>query len=113
MPEESGPGMAVTFEQLACLERYYTPASEQRCIVCGAPLECSGSDGGGSRYNCSSEDASPLRSRRSLRERIDHYGASAWRDRGQADALVVLLVKAYRALAAGAQAASADEGPTR
>jgi hypothetical protein len=91
--------MAVTPELLASLERRYSPAAEQKCPVCGAPLSFSASgEYGGSRYNCSSDDASPVRSTRPLRERLDHYAASAWIDRGEADSGVVALVRAYREL---------------
>lgn len=89
----------ITKELLDALERRYTPADQQKCVVCGAPLEFSSSgERGGSRYNCSSEDASPIRSKRPLRERIEHYEASAWVDRGEASSAVVELVQAYREL---------------
>lgn len=90
----------ITAEQLDYLERRYTHASDQKCIVCGAPLvfSASGERGGGSRYNCSSAGANLVKRTSSLRERLDHYGASAWYDRGQADVTVVALVKAYREL---------------
>jgi rRNA maturation protein Nop10 len=94
-------------EQLDALERRYTPADGQKCVVCGAPLAFSASgEGGGSRYNCSSDDASPVRSTRPLHERLDHYAGSAWRDRGIADSGVVELVRAYRELAGGRAAAA-------
>jgi hypothetical protein len=88
----------ITPEQLESLERRYTPADQQKCRVCGAPLQfsASGERGSGSRYNCSSDDASPLRSDKPLRERLDHYERSAWYDRGPADMLVIELVAAYR-----------------
>jgi hypothetical protein len=91
----------ITTEQLRQLERRYTPAEDQKCVVCGALLQfsSSGERGGGSRYNCSSDAASPVRSKVRLRERLDHYAASSWYDRSQADALVVALVQAYRELA--------------
>jgi hypothetical protein len=90
----------ITSEQLDALERRYLPADQQRCRVCGAPLafSSSGERGSGSRYNCSSDDASPVRSRLALSERLDHYERSAWYDRSQADMLVVELVRSYREL---------------
>lgn len=82
------------------LERRYLPASEQKCVVCGAPLAFSASgEHGGSRYNCSSEEASAFRSDRPLRERLDHYAKSAWLDRGEANQWVVALVRQYRKIA--------------
>jgi hypothetical protein len=88
----------ITAELLDHLERRYTPADQQKCVVCGAPLtfSSSGEPGGGSRYNCSSDDASPTRSTKPFRERLEHYLASAWCDRGEANPWVVELVKAYR-----------------
>lgn len=90
----------ITAEQLGYLERRYTPAEDQKCVVCGAPLafSFSGERGGGSRYNCSSDDASPVRSARPLRERLDHYVTSTWFDHNEANPVVVALVKAYREL---------------
>jgi hypothetical protein len=89
----------LTAELLDALERRYTPASEQKCVVCGAPLTFSSSyQRGPSRYNCSSDDASPVHSGKSLRERLDHYDKSAWYDRGEGNAAVVELVRAYREL---------------
>lgn len=95
----------ITSELLDALERRYTPAGEQKCVVCGAPLTFSSSgdrSGGGLRYNCSSDAASPVRSTGALRERLDHYAASGWTDRGESSPAVVALVKAYRELAASA-----------
>lgn len=101
----------ITEEQLARLERRYTPADQQKCVICGAPLAFSASgEGGGSRYNCSSDDASPVRSTRPLRERLDHYAGSAWRDYGIADSGVVELVRAYRDLAPRAACPCFDQG---
>lgn len=89
----------ISEERLAALERRYTPADQQKCVVCGAPLTFSASgEGGGTRYNCSSDDASPVRSTKPLHERLDHYAGSAWRDHGIADSGVVELVQAYREL---------------
>jgi hypothetical protein len=98
----------ITAELLDQLERRYLPADQQKCRVCGAPLQFSTSDvprGYAARYNCSSDDASPVRSTRPLHERLDHYESSAWYDREQADMHVVELVQAYRELA--------SEGSTR
>jgi transcription initiation factor IIE alpha subunit len=67
----------LTPEQLVVLEERYTPADQQKCRVCGAPLVfSSSSERGGSRYNCSSDDAT-RRSIKSLRERLEHYEQSA------------------------------------
>lgn len=90
----------ITKEQLDALERRYTPAEGQKCVVCGAPLtfSTSGPRGFAGRYNCSSDDASPVRSTRPLHERLAHYDASTWWDSEQADPLVVALVRAYREL---------------
>lgn len=88
----------ITAEQLDSLVRRYTPAEDQRCVVCGAPLKFAGSDPGGSRYNCSSEDASPILSTKPYRERSEHYMASSWYDRNEANPVVVALVAAYREL---------------
>jgi hypothetical protein len=94
------PAARITAGQLDALERYYTPAEDQKCVVCGAPLafSSSGEPGGGSRYNCSSDDASPVRSKKPTREYLDHYSSSGWTDRGQANGGVVLLIRAYREL---------------
>jgi hypothetical protein len=89
----------ITFELLDALQRRYAPASEQKCVVCGAPLQFSHGDHNGERWNCSSDDASPVRSTRPFRERLDHYENSRWWDRGQTDAHVAELVRAYRELA--------------
>jgi hypothetical protein len=89
----------ITAEQLDELERRYTPAEQQKCRVCGAPLTFSSSGdryGGGPRYNCSSDDASPVRGALPLRERLEHWDRSTWYDRDQANMLVVELVRAYR-----------------
>jgi hypothetical protein len=94
--------MNLTPELLDALQRRYTPAENQVCVVCGAPLQFSTSGSGRpwdrSRYNCSSNAASPVRSTAPLRERLDHYEASAWFDADKADMHVVELVKAYREL---------------
>jgi hypothetical protein len=92
-------GITITDSQLTGLERRYTPAADQKCVVCSAPLQFSHSDRNGSRYNCSSDDASPIRSTRPMRERQDHYESSRWWDRGQTDISVAQLVRAYRELA--------------
>lgn len=92
---------AITAEQLAYLERRYTHADDQKCDLCGAPLTYSSNENGRARYNCSSDDASPVRSTRPLAERIAHYANSAWFDSRQADAIVLLLVRAYRELTEG------------
>ena len=98
--------MEITPEVLGELERRYLPASEQKCVVCGAPLAFSASgERGGSRYNCSSDEASPVRSPLSFRERILHYERSAWIDRGEASPWVVALVRAYRVLQEGGDSA--------
>jgi hypothetical protein len=98
----------ITEEQLAALERRYTPADQQKCVVCGvALLTFAASDRFGSKYVCSSDDASPVRSGKPLHERLDHYAGSTWVDHGIADMLVVELVRAYRELTAAVQA----EGP--
>lgn len=96
----SPPMSMVTAEQLDYLVRRYTPAVDQKCVVCGAPLSfsASGERGGGSRYNCSSAGAALLKSGPGLHERLDHYAHSAWYDRGQSDPVVVALMKAYREL---------------
>jgi hypothetical protein len=91
----------LTTEQLDETERRYLPADQQKCRVCGASLVFSSSGdrfGGGSRYNCSSDDASPLRSTLPLRERLEHWDRSTWYDRGDVNMLVVELVRAYREL---------------
>jgi hypothetical protein len=86
----------ITAEQLDDLVRRYAPAEDQRCVVCGAPLQFSASgERGGLRYNCSSAAARPGLLP-GIRERIEHYQASAWIDRGQTDPAVVALVAAYR-----------------
>jgi hypothetical protein len=88
----------ITAEQLDDLVRRYAPAEDQRCVVCGAPLQFSASgERGGLRYNCSSAAARPGLLP-GIRERIEHYQASAWIDRGLADPVVVALVAAYREL---------------
>jgi hypothetical protein len=101
----------ITANQLDYLVRRYTPAADQKCIVCGAPLVLSrsGERGSGPRYNCSSDDASLIRSQVRLSERLDHYARSAWYDRGQADPNVVDLVKAYRELEPRAACPCFDE----
>jgi hypothetical protein len=93
-------GAGITAEQLGYLERRYTLASDQKCVVCGAPLEfsASGERGGGPRYNCSSAGAALLKSGPGLHERLDHYARSAWYDHNEANPVVVALVKAYREL---------------
>lgn len=108
-------GIAITTEVLGQLERYYAPASEQKCVVCGAPLQFSATSehGSGSRYNCSSADASSIRSTKPLRERLNHYAASAWIDRGQADMAVVALVRTYRAIFDGLSAELEEKIPDR
>lgn len=91
----------ITDEQLDALERRYLPADQQRCVVCGASLtfSSSGSDGRAwSKYVCSSDNASPVRSKLPLRERIEHWDRSTWYDRDAADMAVVELVRAYREL---------------
>jgi hypothetical protein len=90
----------ITKEQLDALERRYTPAGDQKCVVCGAPLQFSASGPRGflGRYNCSSDDASPVRSTRPRHERMAHYDASTWWDSGEASPAVVALVRAYREL---------------
>lgn len=95
IPAEPAWDSSISAELLDRLERRYTPADQQKCIVCGAPLTFSAS---GARYNCSSDDASPVRSTKPLHERLDHYAGSAWRDHGIADSGVVALVRAYRKL---------------
>jgi hypothetical protein len=90
----------ITNELLDALERRYLPADQQKCVVCGAPLQfsSSGSYGSGARYNCSSDDASPLRSTKPFRERIEHWDRSTWYDRELPNMGVVELVRAYREL---------------
>jgi hypothetical protein len=81
---------SLTDEQLDWLERRYTPAEDQKCVVCGAPLRFSHSESGEKAvYNCSSDAVSPLRSTLPLRERIEHYRRSAWYDQGEASVVVV------------------------
>ena len=90
----------ITNEQLDALERRYLPADQQKCVVCGASLQFSSSGdrhSPGTRYNCSSDDASPIRSKRPLREKLDHYDRSTWYDRGEACMAVVEVIRAYRA----------------
>lgn len=92
--------MTITPDSLAEMERYYAPAAEQKCRVCGAPLQYSGSNGmGGSLYNCTSDDASPLRSTLPLLVRLNHYNDSAWVDKGQCNAAIAEVIRAYRQLA--------------
>jgi hypothetical protein len=86
----------ITAELLDGLERSYTPAEDQKCVICGAPLQFSASDRHGSRWNCSSDDANPVKSTKPYRERMEHYDASSWYDRGQTFAPVAALVQAYR-----------------
>jgi hypothetical protein len=107
--------MMITAELLDALVRRYAPAADQKCVVCGAPLafSASGERGGGSRYNCSSEAATRSRAGVTLRERVEHYQASAWYDRGQTDLAVVELVKAYRELEPRAACPCFDESAER
>ena len=91
----------ITREQLDELERYYAPADQQKCRVCGAPLTFSSSGEGRSRYNCSSDEASPVKNgvgSPGWLEGFDHYRNSAWIDRGQAHMPVVELIRLYRKL---------------
>jgi hypothetical protein len=102
--------VAISAEQLDYLVRRYTPAEDQKCVVCGAPLTFSSSgERGGSRYNCSSDAASPVRSDRPLRERLDHYARSAWYDHNEENPVVVALVQAYRELEPRAACPCFDE----
>jgi hypothetical protein len=108
----SPPMRVITAEQLDYLVRRYTPADDQKCVVCGAPLQFASPAvprGFLGRYNCSSDDASPVRSTRPLLERLEHYDASTWWDRGEANPVVVALVKAYRELEPRAACPCFDE----
>jgi hypothetical protein len=100
----------ITAELLDALVRRYTPAQDQKCVVCGAPLAFSSSgERGGSRYNCSSEAATRGCTGSTLRERLDHYERSAWIDHSEANPAVVELVKAYRELEPRAACPCFDE----
>ena len=106
----------ITAELLDALVRRYAPAADQKCVVCGAPLQFSTTDVGRpyvARYNCSSDDASPVRSTKPFHDRLRHYQASAWYDRGQTDLAVVELVKAYRELEPRAACPCFDESAER
>jgi hypothetical protein len=97
----------ISDEQLDVMERYYTPAEDQKCRVCGAPLQLAGSELGESVYHCSSDAASPVRREpgTSVQEQMAHWRNSRWRDRGQASFAVTELIRAYRELLTAKDAA--------
>jgi hypothetical protein len=88
----------LTNDQLRALEERYLPPAEQRCRVCGAPLTFASSGPGGSKYACSSEAASVIKSPFPALEAAGHWRRSEWRDRNIADMAVVAMVREYRDL---------------
>lgn len=90
------PSPRLTDEDLTALERQYTPAQDQKCVVCGAPLTFARSGPDGSEYTCTSDAASPIKRPLGDRESMDHYNRSRWRDTGRSDPRVARLVQALR-----------------
>lgn len=91
----------VTDELLAALEFRY--AEKPVCRVCGAPLEVG--DSRGMKMSCTSDAASPLRSRHQAagvtwQEALRHWEASAQYDPPPGDVRVLALVAEVRRLRA-------------